>query len=261
MAYVLSNSEWQNLNQTIYRINTEEDQKSFLFHVMKHINLLCPYSCGVFDLVHTTGSGLKIYESTGVNLLPEDTQNLNQYGLAHNSFLQGVCMIPGGNVSCGFSRDQFTETQQLNFRSTVIPHDPSHTLTIVLYHDTDLLGFILLMRRDEEKPFSDSNICAMDTLRHHIALQLHKILRTTAPETKQEPAKDPLKNIADRFHLTPKENEVLALILQRRSDEEICKDLFITQATLKKHLSHIYHKTAVKSRVALLQLINYHQQA
>lgn len=260
MAYMLSNSQWQNLNQTIYQINKEEDISSFLFHVMKHLNLLCPYSCGIFNLARMSGSGPKIYHSSGVNLLPEDTDSINRYGLANNPFIRGICMLPGGSVSCGFSRDQFTESQRLNFRSTVIPQNPNHALTVVLYHETELLGFILLMRRDGEAPFSDSNICAMDTIRHHIALQLHKVLRSTLSVDSEADEKSNFEKQVCEFSLTRKELEVLWLISTRHSDEKICQKLFVTQSTLKKHLSHIYHKMSVKNRIELLQLLNCGQQ-
>ena len=48
--------------------------------------------------------------------------------------------------------------------------------------------------------------------------------------------------------LTPKEREVLALLAQGRSNREIAEALFISAATVKTHLSHLYEKLGVRDR-------------
>lgn len=256
MPYSLTNPEWQNINQTIYRINKEDDYSSFMFHVMKHLNLLCPYTCGIFNLIELIGSGIKICKTLGVNLLPEDTDAINKYCLAQSPFIRGRCMSPGGSVACGFSRDQFTESQQMNFRSTIIPRNPDNTIIIVIYFENELLGFILLMRRDSEESFSEGNICAMDVIRHHISLQLSKLLRSSKNIDIEVGKKLNFENVLRNYDLTKKEVEILNLMLEHVSDEKICEELFITSSTFKKHLSHIYKKMFVKTRIELIQAIN-----
>jgi DNA-binding NarL/FixJ family response regulator len=48
--------------------------------------------------------------------------------------------------------------------------------------------------------------------------------------------------------LTPKEREVLALLAQGRSNRQIAETLFISGATVKTHLEHLYEKLGVKDR-------------
>jgi DNA-binding NarL/FixJ family response regulator len=48
--------------------------------------------------------------------------------------------------------------------------------------------------------------------------------------------------------LTPKEREVLALLAQGRTNREIAEALFISAATVKTHLSHLYGKLGVSDR-------------
>jgi DNA-binding NarL/FixJ family response regulator len=48
--------------------------------------------------------------------------------------------------------------------------------------------------------------------------------------------------------LTPKEREVLALLAQGRSNRQIGEALFISGATVKTHLTHLYEKLGVKDR-------------
>ena len=46
--------------------------------------------------------------------------------------------------------------------------------------------------------------------------------------------------------LTPKEREVLALLAQGRSNRQIAETLFISGATVKTHLTHLYEKLGVQ---------------
>ncbi|MEO0726286.1 MAG: response regulator transcription factor [Bacteroidota bacterium] len=48
--------------------------------------------------------------------------------------------------------------------------------------------------------------------------------------------------------LTDKEEEVLQLLGQKKSNKEIAQALFISEATVKTHLNHIYKKLGAKSR-------------
>lgn len=48
--------------------------------------------------------------------------------------------------------------------------------------------------------------------------------------------------------LSRKEQEVLALILEQKNNQQICDELFISLSTLKSHINHIYKKLEVNSR-------------
>ncbi|KKD03693.1 response regulator [Streptomyces sp. WM6386] len=50
--------------------------------------------------------------------------------------------------------------------------------------------------------------------------------------------------------LSAREREVLALVARGTSNREIARELFISEATVKTHLTHLYAKLAVKDRAA-----------
>jgi DNA-binding CsgD family transcriptional regulator len=58
------------------------------------------------------------------------------------------------------------------------------------------------------------------------------------------------KEIASRFGLSPREHEVLALLVQGNTDKQIAEQLFISHHTVSRHVSHILTKLAVDSRTA-----------
>ena len=54
-----------------------------------------------------------------------------------------------------------------------------------------------------------------------------------------------------RDDLTRREREVYELVIQRLTNREIARLLFIEESTVKVHVHHIYDKLGVRSRVAL----------
>ena len=68
------------------------------------------------------------------------------------------------------------------------------------------------------------------------------------PAENKEEAEIRLKKNSDKARLTPREKEVLALILKRRTNAEIAEELYISLYTAKNHVSSILRKLGLKSR-------------
>jgi DNA-binding CsgD family transcriptional regulator len=64
-----------------------------------------------------------------------------------------------------------------------------------------------------------------------------------------------LGKIADKYHISNREREIIELILQGKSNKEIEEMLFISLSTVKNHVYNIYQKLDVKSRGQLIQFI------
>lgn len=61
--------------------------------------------------------------------------------------------------------------------------------------------------------------------------------------------------LAERYDLTPREREVLALLVQGRSRTFIREALFISKGTVDTHIHHIYSKMGIGSKDALAVLV------
>ncbi|MFF3559176.1 LuxR C-terminal-related transcriptional regulator [Streptomyces sp. NPDC002574] len=58
-----------------------------------------------------------------------------------------------------------------------------------------------------------------------------------------------------RWQLSGREEQVLALLLRRRSNEEIADELVLTRQTVKNYASRVFRKVGVSGRKELFQLI------
>jgi DNA-binding NarL/FixJ family response regulator len=64
-----------------------------------------------------------------------------------------------------------------------------------------------------------------------------------------------IRQIVDRPPLSPRERQILAMIVLDFSNAEIAKKLFVSESNVKNHLSSAFQKLGVKSRSAAAELI------
>ncbi|MFC9174386.1 MULTISPECIES: response regulator transcription factor [Streptomyces] len=73
-----------------------------------------------------------------------------------------------------------------------------------------------------------------------------------------EPERPPVAVRADtgrQWKLSGREEEILGLLLRRRSNEEIAHELCLTQQTVKNYASRVFHKVGVSGRKELFRML------
>jgi DNA-binding NarL/FixJ family response regulator len=64
-----------------------------------------------------------------------------------------------------------------------------------------------------------------------------------------------IRQIVDRPPLSPRERQILAMVVLDFSNAEIARKLFVSESNVKNHLSSAFQKLGVKSRSAATELI------
>ena len=84
----------------------------------------------------------------------------------------------------------------------------------------------------------------------YLKLKLQRILQKPQAESAEQ-----FELLFKKYQITPKEGEVILLIKQGKSNQEISDILFVSLQTVKNYIYQIFKKTGVKSRTALIHFI------
>ena len=69
--------------------------------------------------------------------------------------------------------------------------------------------------------------------------------------------KSNFSKVAKAFNLSAREAEILELLINRLSNQEISEKLFLSLNTIKYHIRHIYSKVGASTRQELLERVKY----
>ena len=114
-----------------------------------------------------------------------------------------------------------------------------YLLRVWLYQSAETAACVSLIRSDAR--FSDRDQAVMTVLQPHLAALRDCSIRTDDPSYEAE--------------LTIREAQVAALVASGRSNAEIARLLFLSSATVAKHLEHAYRKLRITSRSELAALL------
>ena len=74
-------------------------------------------------------------------------------------------------------------------------------------------------------------------------------------KSRGEDSRDLSGRLLESFNISPREEEIIHLILQGMSNKEIQEALFISHNTVKNHVYNIYQKMNIKSRLQLVSVV------
>jgi DNA-binding NarL/FixJ family response regulator len=94
-------------------------------------------------------------------------------------------------------------------------------------------------------------LAAIHTVAAGDALLSPAVTRRVISEFTRIPRPEPPKGLKE---LTAREREVLSLIAQGRSNAEIAQELFISETTVKTHVTHVLQKLDLRDRVQAVVL-------
>ncbi len=89
-----------------------------------------------------------------------------------------------------------------------------------------------------------------------INAQLQKKKKTVMSPSQVKINEKTCSSLLTKYDLTPREQDVLNLICEGKTNDEIARSLFISKNTVKSHIRHIYEKLDVKNRSEIFKKIS-----
>ena len=112
---------------------------------------------------------------------------------------------------------------------------------------------VVLPRERDESDFSERDRAVLETLRPHLLARearasLRRALASAPDFINRRPGE------VDR-QFTAREREIVAMVAEGKTNAAIATELWVTPATVKKHLENVYLKLGVGSRAAAASLM------
>ena len=252
MSSKLFDYEWQFLIQMTTRINYCATYPETCNTFLQQIRTLVPYSIGViFQAGREHG---KVHLTSPISTEHHDDKS------SHNFFMEGkyphwneFIMLPYSSVfrqSDIILPGKWEKTRV--YREVWQPKGMFWGLFLALVHKDVPLAVLGIQREKSLNDFSDRDVYIMNTLKDPLERKYFSLLEDRRMSGND--SADRILKASVSYGLTKRETEIVSLICAGKGSDEMCQVLFITHATLSKHLSNIYAKTNVKNRTQLFAL-------
>lgn len=247
----LSHLTWVQIHELVLEISRVEELNPMRLLVLEYLEKLIPHRKSFFDLGYQMGGETVFFQPISKNMTGEELDAYSQY--YEKSDYMGW-MLPGKEGV--FYRDSEIITDLARERTQIYrdwmqPMGVHYGAGCTLFYEGILFGSITMFR-GREKDFTQKEIQILRIISEHLTRRLfclfpkgfHKMWMGDCDST-----------LMDRYGTTTREKEIITLIGRGYSNKEIGQKLFISENTVKKHSSSIFHKCNVRNRTQLLQLL------
>ncbi|MDR0813544.1 MAG: LuxR C-terminal-related transcriptional regulator [Oscillospiraceae bacterium] len=256
MAAILFEHEWQFLLQMSTRVTYAETYRHTCTTFLEQIKTLIPYSSGIVFRASRQNGAAHL-------MSPISTENIND-DTDHNTFMEGdfphwneYIMSPYSMV---FRQSDIVDEEKWEntrlFREIWEPKGNYFGLFLSVVRKDKPLAVIGLFRDRMKKDFSERDKYILDQLKDPLERKFFSVLETRTKKQGNAVYNERVIRASGEYNLTKRESEIVALVVEGVTSEEMCNYLYITHATLSKHLSNIYAKTKVRNRTQLFGLLS-----
>lgn len=138
--------------------------------------------------------------------------------------------------------------EQAIYREYFKPYGIESFIDLGLGAGRDWHRSVILMRERDEPDFSERDRTVLESLRPHLraresrASMRQAMIGAPVPMSRRDDGSNP--------QLTAREREILVLVAEGKTNADIASELWVSPATVKKHLENVYVKLGVGSRAA-----------
>lgn len=241
--------EWRDMFDLVADMNTIESENERLCRltVLRGVRSLIPFDAGSFFLADPARTENPLTDPVTVGVPEGRISSYENYYYQYD-YCRQFYPITRSMVFCesDFSSNDSSDEMWNNFSVEF-----EHQADCYIAHDGMLLGCIAIARKKENGDFSERDLEIFKILLPHLENQLYWLYRRGSggsPRSAEWAAK--------QYGLTERERHVLFLMVRGKRNQEIARELFISEPTVKKHVSNILRKTDCKNRAQLKTLLS-----
>lgn len=248
----LNSKTWLAVSNLIFRVNetTSYDEFNQVFYAL--LKPLIPYSKALSYKIKTDPDG-SLRRTDPYCIVPEGEPELITKPILDGTIKGSADSFLRAPWSSAFRQsDIMSATQRAEdsvYKTLWEPQGLYYGLHFALVYHNQPVSTLVLYRTKHDPDFSEAELDIANVLKNHIALKLHSLL---CSETVRYSPRSVREGKSRKGMFTPREEEILSCINFGKTTDEICRELYIEESTLRKHLHNIYRKTGTKNRTQLV---------
>lgn len=230
---------WMTFNNVIYKIYTINDKRKMREYFLDELKMLIDFDAADFYLAKLgTEKGLTdpvLYNCDGIY-----SGRYDELDYSRGILYSGQCTVYRETDIISDEIRMNTEYYNRLYR----PNKWHYSAQMILAYENNFLGVVTLYREIGKDNFRHEDIMILDMLKEHLAFKLYDKIEEAAPVD--------ISDFSKQYSLTKREETVLKLLWDEKSNQQIIDELIISIHTLKKHILNIYRKTGVSSKGELI---------
>lgn len=247
----LENNDWIFLNSVIFRIHSVENSSEMRYTLIEQLRMMLDFDAATFYISSPEDSHVLV-DPVVYNITPElGEKYIREYATmdyAHGLLFSGKSIIYRESDIMPDAKRVTTEY----YRSCYVPYNWHYSVSMVITGKGRFLGVLSFFRYRGRPNFEYEDIFVLEMLKEHLEYRLYRDICLGPSAGERFSA----SHYADEFSLTRREETILQALVSGHDNEMVCKNLCITNSTLKKHILNVYRKMGVKTRVQLLHLVS-----
>lgn len=253
----LSEKQWNLINDIALRIHMIDDMTEMRNDFMSVFSVLVSFDAASFYLMK---DGNPYGDPIGYNLTQQDLEHYVEHFSRLDPFAPLMGMFASGDEVIRTSDYALTADMENTdyYKLAWKPKGIKNSLFVPLVLHGQWLGSVTFFRSSQEDDFSDMDLYISNIFKKHLQARLWRefYLTDNGRNVRGNQDKARLERLAQEYDLTNRECDVVDLWAKGLTDPEICEQLAISKNTLKKHISNIFGKVQINSRVELLKVLN-----
>ncbi|MCI8609449.1 MAG: hypothetical protein HFE73_07380 [Firmicutes bacterium] len=250
MAF-LEEYDWWLINELSFKIHTLEDETEMRQTVLALFNKLIRFDMGHFYLVSQEKGVFHYSSPVYLGFSKEDLA----FYLERGETIDFHQWLFYNRKNSAYRESDLVSSSTLQesdiFTQYYAPAHIDHVCRMFLVYQGELCGIITLYRKNSGENFSERDLYILNQLQDHLSYRLSAQRNGFGFHSKLA---EKHKKIISQYSLTDREAEVYLLTVKGLDNVEIAEKMCISPNTLKKHLSSIYSKMNISSRMQLMKI-------
>ena len=242
----LETNDWILLNNIIYKIYTVSDITEMREQFLDQMKMLIDYDSADFHLASPDGENRLV--SPVLYNCEEDLSMVYE----EIDYSRGI--LYGGRTLIYRETDIISDTKRMEddyYKKVYKANQWHYSLQMVLARKKEFVGVVTFYRTIGKDDFVYDDVFILDLLKDHLAYRLYQQKKSNDHTGE----KLSVRAAAEMYDLTRREEAVLRLLMEGRSNAQICETMAIAENTLKKHILNVYRKLGINNRTGLFKMI------